>query len=54
MVFIDNLDLIEKNHKMNQLENEENIARNFLNMTNELQIPIVLIHHLKKSLTKTE
>jgi len=49
MVIIDNLDLIEKDDKEDELEKQKRIVKNIMNFTTDQQIPIILIHHYRKS-----
>ena len=48
LVFIDNMDLIEKDPGQGSLENQDRISKFFMDYTNEENIPIVLLHHYKK------
>ena len=52
LIFIDNLDLIEGNRGENDLERQKRIVKAIMGFTSEKQIPIVLIHHYRKTLGK--
>lgn len=52
LVFVDNLDLISLSNEK-RIEHEQNVSRKIMDFTNDFKIPIVLIHHLKKSKDKT-
>ena len=49
MVFIDNLDLIGSKDKESDLDRQKRIIKNILNFTSETKLPLVLIHHYRKS-----
>jgi len=49
LIIIDNLDLIEGERNENDLERQKRITRRIMGLTAEKQIPIVLIHHHRKS-----
>lgn len=49
LVFIDNLDLIAAQDKENDVERQKRIVKSILNFTALTKIPIVLIHHYRKS-----
>lgn len=48
IAFVDNLDLIVRNEKMNDLQNESYIAKFFMDMTNQIKIPTIVLHHIRK------
>jgi len=50
MVIIDNLDLIESNEKEHELEKQKRIVKNIMNFTAINKVPIILIHHHRKSM----
>jgi len=52
LAFIDNMDLISLSNDK-RLEHEQTVSRKIMNFTNEIQIPIILIHHIKKTKDKT-
>jgi len=52
LVFIDNLDLISLADQK-RIEHEQIISRSLMNFTNTFKIPIILIHHIKKTKDKT-
>lgn len=49
LIIIDNLDLIDKGEKENDLEKQKRIVKNVMNFTADQQTPIILIHHYRKS-----
>lgn len=49
LVFIDNLDLIGANPRESDLDRQKRIVRSILSFTSDRQIPLVLIHHYRKS-----
>lgn len=49
MVFVDNLDLISAKDKEQDLDRQKRIVKSVLNFTSETKIPIVMIHHYRKS-----
>lgn len=51
LIFIDNLDLIEGEERENDLERQKRVTKNIMSLTAEKKIPIVLIHHHRKSQT---
>jgi len=50
LVFIDNLDLIGSQEKETDLDRQKRIVKSILNFTALTKIPIVLIHHYRKSM----
>lgn len=52
LIFIDNLDLIEGNKGENDLERQKRIVKKIMGFTSEKQIPIILIHHYRKTMAK--
>ena len=48
LVFIDNFDLIQ-NTGVNQLDHERIVSRRLMDFTNQEKVPIVVLHHLKKT-----
>ena len=53
LFFIDNMDLIMKDTDLTKLDNEEDISKRLSDITNELQIPVILVHHFKKGNDKS-
>lgn len=51
LVFIDNLDLIGAQPGEDDLQRQKRITKQIMNFTSERQIPIVLIHHYRKSMS---
>jgi len=51
LIFIDNLDLIEGDLRENDLERQKRVTKNIMSLTAEKKIPIILIHHHRKSQT---
>lgn len=49
MVIIDNLDLIEKDDKEDEWQKQKRIVKGIMNFTSDKQVPIVLIHHYRKT-----
>ena len=49
LIYIDNLDLIEAQEKENDLERQKRIVKNIMGFTSSRKIPIILIHHYRKS-----
>ncbi|MEK6880072.1 MAG: DnaB-like helicase C-terminal domain-containing protein [Nanoarchaeota archaeon] len=49
LIIIDNLDLIEKNDKEDDFEKQKRIVKAMMNFTSKKQIPIILIHHYRKT-----
>jgi len=49
LIFIDNLDLIEGFTGENDNDRQKRIVKNILNFTSEKKVPIVLLHHYRKS-----
>jgi len=50
LVFIDNLDLIDKNEgERDDWDKQKRIVKSIMNFTADQQVPIVLIHHYRKS-----
>lgn len=49
LIFIDNLDLIEGEKGESDIERQKRITKKIMGLTAEKQIPIVLIHHHRKS-----
>jgi len=50
LVFIDNLDLIDKNEgEKDDWDKQKRIVKSIMNFTSDQQVPIVLIHHYRKS-----
>ena len=52
LVFVDNMDLISLSDEK-RIEHEQIVSRKFMGFTNEAKIPIILIHHIKKTKDKT-
>lgn len=53
LVFIDNLDLIDKNEGEEEWDKQKRIVKNIMNFTSDEEIPVVLIHHYRKSSGKS-
>lgn len=51
LIFIDNLDLIDDDSKTDT-ERQKNITKKIMGFTSEYQIPVILIHHHRKSTGK--
>ena len=49
LIFIDNLDLIDGEQGDNDIERQKKITKKIMNFTEEFQVPIILIHHHRKS-----
>lgn len=49
MVFIDNLDLIEVEKGTMEADRHKSVTKRIMNFTSEFNIPVVLIHHYRKS-----
>ena len=50
LVIIDNLDLIDKNEgERDDWEKQKRIVKSIMNFTSDQQVPIILIHHYRKS-----
>jgi hypothetical protein len=49
LLFVDNLDLISSEERENDLERQKRIVKSILNFTSLTKIPVVLIHHYRKS-----
>jgi len=54
LVFIDNLDLIQGEDREHDLEKQKRIVKNIMAFTSDRQIPIVLVHHHRKSMAKSD
>lgn len=52
LIYIDNLDLIEAIDKENDLDRQKRIVKNIMGFTSSRKIPIILIHHYRKSFGK--
>jgi len=48
MIIIDNLDLIHMEGALGNNQRQEYISRYLLQWTNEYQVPVVLVHHMRK------
>ena len=51
LIIIDNLDLIDKNEGEDEWEKQKRIVKNIMNFTSDQQIPVILIHHYRKSMS---
>jgi len=49
LIFIDNLDMVEGNRGEVDLERQKRIVKSIMGFTSDKQIPIILIHHYRKS-----
>jgi len=49
IIFLDNLDLIAGRDKESDVERQKRIVKSIMSFTSENQIPIVLIHHYRKT-----
>ena len=49
LIFLDNLDLIDGNRGENDVERQKNITKRIMNFTTEYKVPLILIHHHRKS-----
>jgi len=54
LVFIDNLDLIEGDEREQDNDRQKRITKRIMNFTANKQIPIILIHHYRKSQIKKD
>ena len=52
LIIIDNLDLIEKNDGEDEWEKQKRIVKNIMNYTADEQVPVILIHHYRKTTGK--
>ncbi len=52
LIFIDNLDLIDGEAKENDFDRQKRITKLIMNFTEEKKIPVVLIHHHRKTQAK--
>lgn len=51
LIIIDNLDLIDRNEGEDEWEKQKRIVKNMMNYTADQQVPIILIHHYRKSMS---
>jgi KaiC/GvpD/RAD55 family RecA-like ATPase len=51
IVFIDNLDLISAKSRESDLDRQKRITKSILNFTSQTTIPVVLIHHYRKTMS---
>ena len=49
LVIVDNLDLIGSENRENDLERQKRIVKSILSYTHSSQVPLILIHHYRKS-----
>lgn len=49
LIIIDNLDLIDKNDGEEDLDKQKRIVKNIMNFTSDQQVPVILIHHYRKT-----
>jgi hypothetical protein len=49
MVFVDNLDLISGRERETDVERQKRIVKSIMGFTSEKRVPLVLIHHYRKS-----
>jgi len=54
LIFIDNLDLIGAKDKENDLDRQKRIVKEILKFTSQTKIPVVLIHHYRKTGTNSK
>jgi RecA-family ATPase len=50
LIIIDNLDLIDRNEGEEELDKQKRIVKNIMNFTSDQQIPVILIHHYRKTM----
>ena len=49
LVYIDNLDLVEGNRGESDIDRQKRIVKSIMNFTSKSRVPLVLIHHYRKS-----
>jgi replicative DNA helicase len=49
LIIIDNLDLIDKNEGEEENDKQKRIMKNIMNYTTDQQVPLILIHHYRKT-----
>ena len=49
LIIIDNLDLIDKNDGEEENDKQKRIVKNIMNYTSDQQVPLILIHHYRKT-----
>lgn len=50
LIIIDNLDLIDRNEGEDELDKQKRIVKNIMNFTSDQQVPVILIHHYRKTM----